>query len=56
MFWQLKVKELLENGLTWKGERSSSSNHLDDEGSSNDNTIEFGNEIDEKNVQFNLTM
>jgi len=30
--------------------------HLDDEGSSNDNTTEFGSENDEEDAQFSLTM
>jgi hypothetical protein len=56
IFQQLKVEDLLEKGLTWKGGCSFGSNHLDDEGSSDDNTIEFGSEIDEEDAQFNLTM
>jgi hypothetical protein len=50
------VEDLLEKGLTWKGGCSFGSNHLDDEGSSNDKTTEFGSETDEEDVQFSLTM
>jgi hypothetical protein len=50
------VEDLLEKGLTWKGGCSYGLNHLHDEGSSNDNTTEFGSEIDEEDVQFNLTV
>ncbi len=56
IFQQFKVEDLLEKGLTWKGGCSSGSNHLDDEGSSDDNTTEFGSEIDEEDVQFSLIM
>jgi hypothetical protein len=56
MFQQLKVEDLLEKGLSWKGGCSSSSNHPNDEGSSNDNMTEFESEIDEGDVQFNLIM
>jgi len=50
------VEDLLEKGLYWKGRCSSISNHPNDEGSFDNNTIEFGIEIDEENVQFNLIM
>jgi hypothetical protein len=42
--------------LTWKGRCSSSSNHLNDEGSFDDNTTEFGSETDGEDAQFSLTM
>jgi len=44
------VEDLLEKGLIWKGRCSSRSNHPNDEGSSDDNTTEFGNETDEEDV------
>ncbi len=50
MFQKFKVKDLLEKGLSWKGGCSPCLNHLNNEGSSNDNTIEFGSEIDEEDV------
>jgi hypothetical protein len=56
IFQQLKVEDLLEKGLTWKGGCSFGLIHLDDEGSSNDNIIKFGSETDEEDVQFSLTM
>jgi len=56
MFQQLKVEDLLEKGLSWKGRCSSGSNHFNDEGSSDDNTIEFGSETDEEDAQFSLIM
>jgi hypothetical protein len=43
MFQQLKVEDLLKKRLFWKGGCSSVSNHLNDEGSFDDNTTEFGN-------------
>jgi hypothetical protein len=54
MFHKLKVEDLFEKGLSWKGECSSVSNLPNDEGSFNDNTIEFGNETNEEDVHFNL--
>ncbi len=56
MFKQLKVEDLLERGLSWKGGCSSVSNHPNDDGSFDDNIIEFGSEIDEEDVQFSLIM
>jgi hypothetical protein len=50
MFQQLKVEDLLEKGLFWKGKCSSISNHLNDERSFDDNTIEFGSETDEEDA------
>jgi hypothetical protein len=50
MFQKLKVDDLLEKGLSWKGGCSLGLNHLNNEGSFNDNTIKFGNEIDEEDV------
>jgi hypothetical protein len=47
---------LLEKSLFWKGGYSLGSNHPNDEGLSNDNTTEFGNETDEEDVQFSLIM
>jgi hypothetical protein len=56
MFQQLKMEDLLEKCLSWKGGCFSSSNHPNDEGSYDDNTIEFGSETNEEDVQFNLIM
>jgi hypothetical protein len=56
IFQQLKVEDLLEKGLSWKGGCSSGSNDPNDEGSSDDNTTEFGNETDEEDAQFSLIM
>ncbi len=50
------MEDLLEKSLSWKGGCSSSSNHPNDEGSFNDNTIEFGSETDEEDAQFSLIM
>jgi hypothetical protein len=50
------VEDLLEKGLSWQDGCSSGSNHPNDEGSSDDNTTEFGSEIDEEDAQFNLIM
>jgi hypothetical protein len=50
------MEDLLEKGLSWRGGCSSSSNHPNDEGSSNDNIIEFENEIDEYDAQLSLIM
>jgi hypothetical protein len=50
MFQQLKVEDLLEKGLSWKGGCSLGSNHPNDEGSCDDNTIEFGSETNEEDV------
>jgi hypothetical protein len=44
------VEDLLEKGLSWRGRCSSSLNHPNDEGSSNDNIIEFESEIDEEDA------
>jgi hypothetical protein len=50
------MEDLLEKGLFWKGRCSSSPNHLNDEGSSNDNITKFGSEVDEENAQVSLIM
>jgi hypothetical protein len=50
------VEDLLEKGLSWKSGCSLVSNHPNDEESSDDNTIEFGSEIDEEDAHFNLIM
>ncbi|CAM6020533.1 unnamed protein product [Sphagnum balticum] len=50
MFQQLKMEDLLERGLSWKGGCSSGSNHTNDEGSYDDNMIEFESESDEEDV------
>jgi hypothetical protein len=44
------VEDLLEKGLIWKGGCFSRSNHPNDEGSSDDNTTEFGSGTDEEDV------
>jgi hypothetical protein len=44
------MEDLLEKGLSWKGGCSSRLNHPNDEGSSDDNTIEFGSETDEEDA------
>ncbi len=56
MFQQLQVEDLLEKGLSWKGGCLLGSNHHNDEGSSDDNIIEFENEIDEEDAQLSLIM
>jgi hypothetical protein len=50
------VEDLLEKGLSWKGKCSLGSNHPNDEGSSDDNTTEFGSETNEEDAQFRLIM
>jgi hypothetical protein len=44
------VEDLLEEGLFWRGGCYSSSNYLNDEGSSNDNITKFESEIDEEDA------
>jgi hypothetical protein len=56
IFQQLKVEDLIEKGLSWKGGCSLGSNHPNDEESSNDNTTKFGSETDEEDAQFSLIM
>jgi hypothetical protein len=56
MFKQLQMENLFEKGLFWKGRCSSSPNYPNDEGSSDDNMIEFGSETDEEDAQVSLTM
>jgi len=56
MFKQLQMEDLIEKGLFWKGICSSSPNYPNNEGSSYDNMIEFGNEINEEDAQVNLIM
>jgi hypothetical protein len=56
MFQQLQVEDLLEKGLSWRGNYFSSSNHPYDEGSSDDNSTEFESEIDEEDAQLSLIM
>jgi len=50
MFQQLQMENLLEKGLSWKGGRSSSPNHPNDERLSYDNITEFESEIDEEDA------
>ncbi len=56
MFQKLKVEDLFEKGVSWKGRCSSVSNLPNDEGSFDDNTTEFGSETNEEDVQFSLIM
>jgi hypothetical protein len=44
------MEDLLEKGLSWKSRSSSRSNHLNDEGSSDDNIIKFESETNEEDV------
>jgi hypothetical protein len=44
------MEDLLERGLSWKGECSSGPNYPNDEGSSDDNMIEFGSEANEEDA------
>ncbi len=50
MFHQLQMEDLLEKGLFWKGGCFLGPNHPNDEGSSDDNITEFGNEANEEDV------
>ncbi|CAM6035170.1 unnamed protein product [Sphagnum compactum] len=50
MFQQLQMEDLFEKGLSWKGRCSPGPNHPNNEGSSNENIIEFENETDEEDV------
>jgi hypothetical protein len=50
------VEDLFEKGLTWKGGCFLGLNHLDDDGSLDDNTTEFGSETDDEDAHFSLTM
>jgi len=50
------MEDLLEKCLSWKGECFSGPNHLNDEGSFNDNITEFGSEVDEEDAQVSLVM
>jgi hypothetical protein len=54
MFQQLQMEDLIEKGLSWKGRCSLGPNHPNDEGSFDDNIIEFGNEADEENARVSL--
>jgi hypothetical protein len=54
MFQQLQMEDLFEKGLSWKCACSLSPNHPNDEGSSDDNIIEFGSEANEEDVQVGL--
>ncbi len=56
MFQQLQVENLLEKGLSWRDGCSLGSNHPNDEGSFDDNIIEFENKIDEEDAQLSLIM
>jgi hypothetical protein len=56
MLQELQMEDLLEKDLSWKVECSLSPNYPNDEGSSDDNMIEFGNEADEEDVQVSLIM
>jgi predicted aspartyl protease len=56
MFQQLQVEDLLEKGLSWRGECSSGSSHPNDEGLSYDNVTKFESEIDEEDAQLSLIM
>jgi hypothetical protein len=42
MFQKLKVEDLLEKCLSWKGGCSSSSNHLNNEGSFDETQLNLG--------------
>ncbi len=50
------MEDLLEKGLSWKGGCFLSPNHPNDEGSSDDNITEFGNEANEEDAQVSLTI
>jgi hypothetical protein len=50
------MEDLLEKCLSWKGGCSLGPNHLNDEGSFDDNIIEFENEVDEEDAQVSLIM
>jgi hypothetical protein len=50
------MEDLLEKGLSCKNRCSSSPNYPNDEGSSNDNMIEFGSEVGEDDAQVSLIM
>ncbi len=50
MFQQLQMEDLFEKGLSWKGICSLSPNHLNDEGSSDDNITKFASEVDEEDA------
>ncbi|CAM6057379.1 unnamed protein product [Sphagnum tenellum] len=56
MFKQFQMENLLEKGLFWKGRCFSSPNYPNDEGSYDDNMIEFGSETDEEDAQVSLIM
>jgi hypothetical protein len=44
------MEDLLEKGLSWKGKCFSGLNHFNDEGSFDDNIIEFGSETNEEDA------
>jgi hypothetical protein len=50
MFQQLQIEDLFEKDFSWKGGCFSGPTHPNDEGSFDDNIIEFENETNEEDT------